>query len=174
MNRRQFIRAGVAGGAVLTAGGAWMVWRDRDPANPDAVAIERGHRIDRIIGSIAPAILAGILPAGTADRNTAIKRVATDVGLVVANFTPPVRKEVHELFALLDVGIARRLLTGVSRDWPDADADEVAAFLERWRRSSFATLQSGYHALHDLVLGAWYANPATWPRIGYPGPPNIQ
>src|SRR5207244_4021143 len=107
-------------------------------------------------------------------RADAIKRVAIDVGNVIANFTPPVQSEVHELFALLDIGIARRLLTGVSRDWPEADAAEVIAFLERWRRSSIATLQSGYHALHDLVLGAWYASPATWTAIGYAGPPKMQ
>jgi hypothetical protein len=31
-------------------------------------------------------------------------------------------------------------------------------------------LRSAYQALHDLVLGAWYANPANWDAIGYPGP----
>jgi hypothetical protein len=24
--------------------------------------------------------------------------------------------------------------------------------------------------MHDLVLGAWYANPSNWAAIGYPGP----
>ena len=174
MNRRQFVKAGVVGGAVLAAGGAWMVYRDRNPADRDALAIERQRRIDRIVTALAPAILGVSLPVAVDPRGVAIKRVAADVGHVIANFTPPVQKEVHDLFALLDIGIARRLLTGVTRDWPDADAGEVAAFLERWRGSSLETLQSGYHALHDLVLGAWYASPTTWAGIGYPGPPQIQ
>ena len=33
----------------------------------------------------------------------------------------------HQLFSLLDIGVVRRVLTGVSRDWPDADPVDVAA-----------------------------------------------
>jgi hypothetical protein len=24
--------------------------------------------------------------------------------------------------------------------------------------------------MHDLIIGAWYADPSTWEAIGYPGP----
>ena len=173
MNRRQFMKTGVVGGAVLAGGAAWMFWRDHDSSNTAAVAQRQQQRMDRIIGAIAPVILAGTLPADSATRGQTLQRVTEGVGHVIANFTPPVRGEVHELFALLDIGIARRLLTGVSSDWPNADPAEVSAFLERWRRSSLETLQSGYHALHDLVLGAFYASPATWTAIGYAGPPQL-
>jgi hypothetical protein len=175
MNRRHFIRAGVVGSTVLAAGGAWMVMRDRSASSDTtSTASQRQRRIDRIVGAIAPVILAGALPADIASRGEAVKRLTSDIGSVIANFSAPVQHEVHELFSLLDIGIARRVLTGVSGDWPDADPIEIAAFLERWRRSSLETLQSGYHALHDLVLGAWYASPATWAAIGYAGPPKIR
>ena len=173
MNRRQFLRTGIVGGAVLASGAAWIVWRDRDLSTSAAVALQQQQRIDRIIGAIAPVILAGALPVEAAARTQTLERVSADVGHVIANFTPPVRGEVHELFSLLDIGIARRVLTGVTSDWPSADPSEVSAFLERWRRSSFDTLQSGYHALHDLVLGAFYASPAAWSAVGYAGPPEI-
>ena len=29
-------------------------------------------------------------------------------------------------------------------------------------------------AVHDLVLGAWYAQPESWEAIGYPGPPEVK
>lgn len=173
MNRRGFLKTGVVGSAVLASGAAWMFWRDHDSSNTAAVAQQQQRRIDRIIGAVAPVILAGTLPADSVPRGQALQRVSEDVGHVIANFTPPVRSEVHELFALLDIGIARRLLTGIASDWPSADPVEVTAFLERWRRSRFETLQSGYHALHDLVLGAFYASPATWTAIGYAGPPQL-
>ena len=174
MNRRQFIRAGVAGGALLAAGGAWIVWRDSDPAARDAVAVHQQRRIDRIIAAVAPVILADALPVDAIARAESLKRVAADIGRVIAHFAPPVQREVHQLFSLLDIGVARRVLTGVSSDWPGADPVEVAAFLDRWRRSSFALLQSGYMALHDLVYGAWYASPMTWTAIGYAGPPKLR
>ena len=82
------------------------------------------------------------------------------------------RTEVHQLFGLLDMGITRWPLTGIA-DLSSASAGEVDAFLERWRHSRFAMLQSGYHALHDIVLGAWYASDTTWADVGYPGPPKL-
>ena len=80
----------------------------------------------------------------------------------------------NDLFRLLDIRIARRLLTGVSTNWADADPADVRAFLERWRWSPIALFQTGYFALHDLVLGAWYANEAAWGLLNYPGPPNVE
>jgi hypothetical protein len=53
----------------------------------------------------------------------------------------------------------------------EASAEDIARFLERWRHSSIALLRSGYQALHELVMAAWYGNAQSWGRIGYPGPP---
>lgn len=58
MNRRQFLKAGLVGGAVLAAGGAWVVWRDVRDA--DASSPPR-DRIAEILGAIAPVLLAGAL-----------------------------------------------------------------------------------------------------------------
>jgi hypothetical protein len=91
----------------------------------------------------------------------------------VAGLAPNTRKEVDELFSLLTIAPVRRLLAGVSAPWAEAPPTEIAAFLERWRFSRFVLLQSAYAALHDLVLGAWYARPDTWEAIGYPGPPEV-
>ena len=48
--------------------------------------------------------------------------------------------------------------------------EQVSAFLQDWRLHRLGLLRTAYHALHDLVLGAWYAQPASWEAIGYPGP----
>jgi hypothetical protein len=34
-------------------------------------------------------------------------------------------------------------------------------------------LRVAYFALHELVFAAWYGDPQSWPRIGYPGPPEL-
>ncbi|TFW25818.1 hypothetical protein E4L98_08945, partial [Duganella callida] len=80
------------------------------------------------------------------------------------------QKEVQDLFGLLALGPARRLLAGVAGSWEHADPQQVAAFLQNWRTHSLQTLQVAYHALHDLIIGAWYADPSAWAAIGYPGP----
>eukprot|EP01030_Chromulinospumella_sphaerica_P009081 gene9081-8893_t len=79
-------------------------------------------------------------------------------------------KEVQDLFGLLALAPARRLLAGVSASWEQAEPAEVADFLQSWRSHRLAMLQTAYLALHDLVLGSWYADPSSWAAIGYPGP----
>ena len=169
MNRRQFIKSGLIGSAVLAAGGAWVVWRDTrdaDAAGRDRVAL--------IVGAVAPVLLAGMLPIDPLQQSAALMRVVSGVKEVIAGFPAAITSEIDELFRLLDIGIARRLLTGVSSEWAHADPVDVRAFLERWRTSRIALLQTGYFALHDIVLGAWYADPSTWDALGYPGPPNVE
>jgi hypothetical protein len=75
------------------------------------------------------------------------------------------------LFGLLALGPARRLLAGVGGGWEQADPRQVEAFLQNWRTHRLQTLQTAYHGLHDLIIGAWYADPSSWEAIGYPGPP---
>jgi hypothetical protein len=84
-----------------------------------------------------------------------------------------VQEEVAQLFALLGFPVTRRLLAGVGSPWLEASDGSVQHFLERWRGSRFALLRSAYAALHELIMAAWYGNPAAWARIGYPGPPAI-
>jgi hypothetical protein len=171
MKRRRFLQAGLLGGAVLVAGGAWVVRRDVRDAEAGSPPRDR---ISEILGAIAPVLLAGALPADPAQRSTALANVIVGVKEVIAAFSPAVGSEARDLFRLLDIRIARRVLTGVSTDWRDADPVDVKAFLERWRWSRIALLQTGYFALHDLVLGAWYASESAWTLLGYPGPPNVE
>ena len=170
MNRRKFIKTGLIGSVVLAAGGAWVVWRDLREADR-----RPGHdRVAAIVGAIAPVLLAGTMPDDPAQRGPAVARVATGVNEVIAGFPPAIAAEIEDLFRLLDIGVARRTLAGVSSEWSQAGPGEVKAFLEHWRTSRIGLLQAGYFALHDLVLGAWYADPSTWEALGYAGPPNVE
>ena len=38
------------------------------------------------------------------------------------------------------------------------------------RASRIALRQQAYHALRDLTHAAYFADAATWARLGYPGP----
>jgi hypothetical protein len=171
VNRRRFLKTGAIGGALLVAGGAWVVWRDIRQGDASSPSHDR---VADIIAAVAPILLAGALSPDFHQRTHDIGRVVDGVKAIVAGFPPTVQRELADLFRLLDIGAARRWLAGVSAEWPAADPREVGAFLERWRHSRIALLQSAYFALHDLVFGAWYADAATWPVIGYPGPPNVE
>ena len=172
--RRTFLVAGIAGGATLAA--VW--WLRSGPEAPHASAATAAlARLDpqapAIVAAIATALLDGALPADAAGHAAAVGATVANVARAVAGLPPAAQKELGQLFALLAFAPTRIALAGITSPWPDARPEEVAAMLSRWRQSSFALLRSAYAALHQIVFAAWYGDPASWPAIGYPGPPEL-
>lgn len=163
LSRRTFLKAGIFGGlALATAGGLYRLTHAAD--TPPRFVLDADARA--ILAAVAPVMLAGALRHGTADVEAAVERTHRAIlALPLAT-----QKEIQDLFALLSLTATRRFLAGLSADWADAPPAEIAAFLQRWRVHSLATLQTIYHALHDLLFGAWYGDESTWAAIGYPGP----
>jgi hypothetical protein len=172
LTRRQFIKAGIIGGAALTAAGLFY---SRGLKEAPSTAVLRGLTLSErtIVAALVPAILAGVLPGSGEARSKAIAQTVDGVGVAIAGLSAAAQKELSELFSLLGIAPARVLLAGLWPSWEQASAAEVAAFLEGWRESRFALLRSAYAGLHDLVLGAWYGAPDAWEAIGYPGPPEM-
>ncbi|GAB4479572.1 MAG: hypothetical protein OHK0044_27170 [Burkholderiaceae bacterium] len=162
MRRRTFLKVGAIGGAVLAVAGGAALWLK--PAARDAATSEQARVVLR---AVIPALLAGALPPHEAAqaREAALGRTLA----AIASLPPPTRLELGELFALL-ASRPGRWLAGVE-DWHSADVEQVTRFLQHWRTHAFDLFRAGYHALHDLVLGPWYADESSWPAIGYPGPP---
>lgn len=173
ISRRTFIKTGLLGGALLATVAALHKPLDRigKRALVDAHPLDPSLR--RVIAAIGPVILAQAFPVEPRARAAAIVTIVDAVGIAVAALSAAAQKEVAELFALLDFAPTRIAVAGVSAPWEEASAEEIEGFLDKWRRSPIGLLKSGYMALHDLVLGAWYASPATWEGIGYPGPPAV-
>lgn len=164
-SRRTFLKAGGLAALALAAGGA--LYRATHTSQPQRFALDGEARA--ALHAILPAILAGALPPG-AGREAALGTTIEGVHQAILGLPPATQKEVQDLFGLLALAPARRLLTGIAGGWEGAGVDEVAAFLQDWRLHRLGLLRSAYHALHDLVLGAWYAQPASWAAMGYPGP----
>ena len=164
-SRRTFLKAGGLAALALGAGGA--LYRATHTAPPQRFALDGEARA--ALHAILPSLLAGALPQD-AGREAALAATIEGVHQAILGLPPATQKEVHDLFGLLALAPARRLLTGVSGGWQEARSEDVTAFLQDWRLHRFGLLRSAYHALHDLVLGAWYAQPASWRATGYPGP----
>lgn len=172
-SRRQFIKTGIAGGLLLAA--AALLQKPLDRAGKQALVA--GNPLDpslrTVIPAIAPVILQGAFPTD-ADRAAALERITKGVALAVGALSAASQKEVAELFALLAFAPTRIAVAGLTPAWDQAGVADIEGFLRRWQHSRLDLLKSGYQALHDLVLGAWYADPQSWAAIGYPGPPVLQ
>jgi hypothetical protein len=167
ITRRSFLKIGVAGAITLAAGGAIYRW-SQAPAIPHRFVLEGAAWT--VLAAVIPAMLGPALPAAPAARAAAVQAAAGRVRDAVLGLPLATQKEVQDLFGLLALGPARRLLAGVAGGWEQAGPQQVAAFLQGWRTHRLATLQVAYMAMHDLIIGAWYADPSTWEAIGYPGP----
>jgi hypothetical protein len=165
-SRRSFLKAGALAALVLAAGGG--IYRYAHPPAPKGSVLDGEARA--AMHAIVPAILAGVLPTETNARTQAIASTAERLNQTILGLPLATQQEVQDLFGLLALGPARRLLTGISHGWAEADNTEVSAWLQDWRTHRLALLRTAYQALHDLVLGSWYSDAANWAAIGYPGP----
>ena len=175
--RRQLLKAGLAGGAVLVLARAAYGPLSPGPVAPDDPAYRYaflGPKDRTLLSAIVPVMLDRALPSEGTARSAAVVEVVRGVDVAVSGLPPSVQEEVRQLFGLLGFPVARRLVAGVSAPWLEAGPESIAGFLERWRASRFALLQSAYQALHQLILAAWYGNPASWPATGYSGPPSLE
>jgi len=171
--RREFLKVGASGALLLAT--ARLARSEPGPRRGDeartGAGLDGGAR--EVLAAIVPVMLAGALPA---DRSARAERIVTTidrVDLAVTGLPPHAQAELRDLFALLGFAPSRWLLAGVRQPWHAAPADAIAAFLEGWRASGWALKQQAYQALHELVFAAYYADAASWPEIGYPGPPRL-
>jgi hypothetical protein len=165
LSRRQLLVTGLAGGALLAGASWWAASRRDADATPVTGLSSAGQTL---FGAVGPVILGPAWPGAAAQP-----QLLSAVGQAIAQLSPAAQAEIGQLVDLLSLPPARVALAGVWPSWDHAPTADIAAFLQRWRDSRLGLLQSGYHALHDLVLGAWYADPATWGALGYAGPPSL-
>ena len=170
ITRRTVLKAGIAGGVVLVLA-RWIVTSYSPRESPEVRPSALDPSARAIIAALVPVLLEGALPDPDSEAHA---EIVAGVDRAVAGLPPGSRKELEQLFALLSFAPTRCLVAGVWSSWPQASRESVTEFLASWRDSRFALLRSGYGALHQLILAAWYGNMRSWPAIGYGGPPSLE
>lgn len=170
LTRRQFIKVGIAGAAILAAARLF----DRPLAAPAARYRVIDDQDARIIAALAPVVLAGSLPEETAARSRAIREVVESFDRAVSGLSIAVQGEIAQLFSFLNFAPTRLAFAGLWTPVEEASAGDLKAFLLRWRTSRFDLQRVSYQALTQLIQASWYDNPQAWAAIGYPGPPSIE
>jgi hypothetical protein len=167
--RRQFIKVGLAGAAVLGA----VRWLE----SPQAAPAQNHRFLDAsgvvMIATIVPVVLGSALPEDLPARARAIREVVEAFDRAVSGLSLGVQGEVDQLLGVLRFPPARLAFTGLWSPVEESTNEEIAAFLTRWRHSGFDIQRAGYQALTQLIQASWYDNPASWAGIGYPGPPRL-
>jgi hypothetical protein len=168
VHRRTLIKLGVAGGALaaLAAGGLALT----RPGLRDGALTPAGREV---FEAVARAVLEGSLPVDPAARGTALRSHLQRLDATIAALAPAMQAEIGQLTTVLASRAGRWLVTGLKSEWPAADAAEMQAMLQSLRTSSVNLRLQVFHALRDLTNAAYFADPGTWPAIGYPGPLDV-
>ncbi len=167
--RRQFLKVGLLGSATLSVAACGVSRTRKSNTKDKFLWLEEDDH--ELLSALIPVMLDGALPEDSADHSLAMKEIIMGVDISVAHMLPAVRDEVRQLFCLLEFTPTRIVLAGILASWENASSRDISSFLSNWKESDFDLLRVGYSALHDLITGSWYANPRSWPRIHYPGPP---
>jgi hypothetical protein len=165
MKRRTWLQLGLASGAVLALGGGALALID--PGLKSGRLTSAGHTVLTAVGR---AVLDGSLPSETVAKDKALQGLLQRLDVLIGNLPPHAQAEVSQLLALLASGAGRMAVAGLNMAWPQASVAQIQNALQGMRSSTLSLKQQAYHALHDMVAGAYFAEASTWQQLGYPGP----
>lgn len=175
MERRNFLKLGLMGTTALTTvglTGSLVGCSDTGTSVSNGKTWKVLRAQDRtFFRSVAPVMLKGSLPDNKAAQTSAIESMIENIDLAIFNLGPHSKKQMIDLFMLLDMSVTRGLTTGVWSSWDKASADDIDQFLHRWRDSSIGLFRLAYNGLNKLMVATWYGQPASWQTVQYPGPP---
>jgi hypothetical protein len=157
MDRRVFLKVGLAGGVVAAAGVTALALRPGDravrPTRPLQVLPER-------VFPVMVAVAARVL------RGTSAHRVDETL-----RFAPPRSgRDLAMGLKLLENALGGVLLRGSATPFTLLDEAGQDAALTAWRDSGVVDLRGAYHALRKLCLAAHYASTDCFAEVSYPGP----
>lgn len=168
MQRRTWLKLGAASAAILVVGGGVAVLAE--PGLVDGRLASAGRLV---VANVSRAALDGSLPIQEPARQAALTGLLDRVDLLVSALPPHAQAELSQLLSLLASAPGRRGLAGLSPGWDEASIAQLQAALQSMRVSGLSLRQQAYHALHDIVGGAYFSDASTWGQLGYPGPLKI-
>lgn len=166
-SRRLFLKAGLAGGALLTVGGVGLALQPGVLGPVPALL----QVLDATTWSVTAAVARRMCPA-TGPAADAID-VASRVDAQLAKMHPGDAAEVVQGLILLENGLAGVILGGGPRAFTASSPAAQDARLRAWQTSSLAVLRKAYKAIRGLVVTAYFSHPETYAFTGYPGPPDF-
>ena len=170
MQRQTLLRLGLASAAALAVAGGAAGWLMQPGLQHDGRLSPAGQGVFAAVGR---AVLDKSLPAEEGERHKAIAGLLARIDTLVQALPPHAQAELSQLLSVLVSAPGRQALAGLDQPWAQASIAELQDALQDMRLSKLALRQQAYAALHDIATGAYFADAATWPLLGYPGPVKI-
>lgn len=170
MQRRTLLTLGLASAAALAMAGGAAGWLLQPGLRQDGRLSPAGQGV---FAAVARAVLDKSLPVAQGERQNALAGLLARIDTLVQALPPHAQAELSQLLAVLASAPGRLVLAGLGPPWGQASIADLQHALQDMRLSGQAVRQQSYAALHDIATGAYFADTATWPLLGYPGPVRI-
>jgi hypothetical protein len=168
VNRRRFLKIGIAGGALVLVGSAIALVRTRGyevskERAAKLVALEPWQLIvvEHAARRIAAPDRDGVPTADTVD-------VAGFVDAFVAEMPSAVRRDLLRLLGYVEH--VAPLAVGFASRFSRLTANDQDKVLEGMESSDQDLIRGGFAGLKSLVFMGYYRDPRTWGALGYDGP----
>ncbi len=169
LSRRTVLRYGLGGALVLAAAGTGIALqgtRLRKPTGPLQVLDVRTY-------SILAAVADRIVPARDGFPAATELRVPEKIDALLAQSDPALGHEVRQVLLLVENALAGLVFDARPRPFTRLPPEAQDDVLQAWRTSAVKLRRTAYVALQGLCAASYYADPAIYARVGYPGPPNF-
>lgn len=169
VSRRTLLKYGLAGTALLAAGGVGLALRGthlRAPSRELAVLSPQEY-------SILAAVADRICPENGNFPAASTIGVAEDLDELLRISDPAVGEELGLVLRLVENALPGLLLDGRFTTFTGSDPALQDRILEGMRTSRILARRTMFKALNGLVGATYYGNPAVWPAVGYGGPPRF-
>ncbi len=169
--RRGFLKIGLMGTAVAAAGGVALALREtvlrEIPKDGLLVFSPKEYAIFAAIAEVVcPPRSEGVPSAADLD-------VARNADRQLAKLDTDIQKEFKILLGIFDSALTGFLFDGRLRPFTALSQEERKRAFMTWGESGVAFRRTAFQALKQLAGAMYYIDPATWPIVGYSGPPDV-
>lgn len=169
VTRRRVLQYGLLGAGALALGGVGVSLRSsklRQPKRPLKT-------LDAVEFSLVAAVAARVAPPGGKFPDPLELGVPEHVDEILSRATPWMRSDFKKLMKLMESGLTNLVLRGRPTPFTRMSPEDQDATLADWEDSSIKLRRTAYKALRGIIVAGYYANPAVYPAVGYPGPPEL-
>ncbi len=165
--RRELLKVGMVGGAVLGLGAVGLGFRATVLVAAPTTLRALDERAYSVLLAVAERICAYDGMPSASDLGVAI-----GIDALLASTHPGIAAELSQGLMVLENALTGLLLDGRVTPFTALSTEDQDAVLESWRLSALPVKRTVYKAIHGLVVAGYWADPTVFPDCGYPGPPD--
>jgi len=169
LSRRTLLKTGLIGFALVSASSAALLLQKPKPRAVIGGLLVLSAEEANVLGALADRLCPANVPGAPGARGT---NLVARVDALLDSVDVESQKGVKVALMLFDSAFTGALFGERVRPFSQLQGEQQDAVIRNWQHSGIGFRRTLMRALSSLVMSAYWIDPRTWPRIGYPGPPS--